>query len=386
MCDDHTTPTLDRRSLLRAGGLAAVGLGALSLGLAGSGAPAAHAATRIHGYAACTCMARSLPMIEDRLRKAGGIVRDLSGLITQGAYSGGVQASAGTHNGGGAIDVHYTTADTDEKILAWRRSGVAMWRRRPWEGPWGEHAHGIWIGCDHVSSGAANQIRAYRDGRNGLANNARDPHPNPGVISWADALRDWEGSGGGLPPEPALPDFPDPGPEIFAGVGKNPHGVILYGISDSDLGKRLAAHGFEESWYGNPVWLLVDFARSIGHIPHGSELVDRLRAAPAKDTYWVDYRQQWEAGMNGGHGSNKQLSIHSVRAIQSGLTKFGHPTLEDGVYGPATKKAVRAWQIRKRGVPSNSPAADGIVKLSDAMYLNFASHPQPGGMRTRHSL
>ncbi|MDN5725675.1 MAG: peptidoglycan-binding protein [Propionibacteriales bacterium] len=385
MCNEEHTSTLDRRGLLRLGGLAAAGAGALSLGL-GTVAPTAQAGgrTTIYGAGACDCMKRSLPMLEDRLRKAGGIVRDLSGLITQGAYSTGVAASKGTHGSGGAIDMAYSTVNTNEKVLAWRRSGVAMWPRYPSQGPWGYHGHGVWIGCPHLAGGAARQVGQYRDGGNGLG--GRDTFPRPGYITWSDALAQWSG-GGDKPPAPALPNFPDPSPEVFAGAGKNPDKVILYGISDKDLGERLRAHGFDPAWYGgNLVWLLADFARSLSHLPKGAELVGRVKDNPPNDIIWADFRQQWEAGTKGGYGSDKKVSVHSVRAIQSGLVNFGHRVVEDGMYGAQTRDAVRAWQISKRGVPANSPAASGIVNLSDAMYLNFASGPQPRGVRTRHSL
>ncbi|MGD7704647.1 hypothetical protein [Microlunatus sp. Y2014] len=93
-----------------------------------------------------------------------------------------------------------------------------MWLRSPSQGPWGFHGHGIWIGCPHVSSGAANQVTAYRNGRNGLASNARDNGPRPGVVTWSDALDAWQGGGSPKPPAPELKDFPDPGPQIFETV------------------------------------------------------------------------------------------------------------------------------------------------------------------------
>ncbi|MGH3503873.1 MAG: hypothetical protein ACRDQA_23705 [Nocardioidaceae bacterium] len=136
-------------------------------------------------------MITTLPMIEERLRAAGLITQDLSGLIFQGCWNDTVAASAGTHSGGGAIDVHPSLATT-AGLTAWRDSGVAMWRREPWEGPWGAHAHGVWIGCPHLSSGAAYQVTAYRNGRDGLAANRADRFPRPGYTTWQDALSSWE--------------------------------------------------------------------------------------------------------------------------------------------------------------------------------------------------
>ena len=154
-----------------------------------------------YGVKMCQCMIDSLPMIEERLRALGVIKKDISGLITQGAYSG-AKASAGTHNGGGAIDVSYWLVDTPEKRAAWRNSGVAMWHRRAWEGNWAQHGHGVWIGCPHLQGaagtdgkswvhGAQKQVIDYRNGLNGLVSRAKDQGPRVAVVTWRDALKAW---------------------------------------------------------------------------------------------------------------------------------------------------------------------------------------------------
>lgn len=99
-------------------------------------------------------------------------------VITQGCYNrGGVSASAGTHDGGGAIDIRtrnltYTQKLNTVKYL--RQVGFAAWLRKASEGPWVEHIHAVAIGCPDLSRGARYQVAAYKNGRNGLANNGRD--------------------------------------------------------------------------------------------------------------------------------------------------------------------------------------------------------------------
>ncbi len=105
---------------------------------------------------------------------------DLS--IMQGSYNSGVGASAGTHDGGGAVDL--AAYDHKRKVRAGREVGFAMWYRSSAEGPWSPHCHGILVGNAKLSSGAATQVTAYRNGRNGLASNAADtfgwrPSPIP---------------------------------------------------------------------------------------------------------------------------------------------------------------------------------------------------------------
>lgn len=96
--------------------------------------------------------------------------------IIQGSYNaGGVSASAGTHDGGGAVDVWgKSTSDAVKVTNAMRKVGFAAWFRTPSQGNWGYHVHAIAIGDAELSSGARNQVADYKAGRNGLANNGRD--------------------------------------------------------------------------------------------------------------------------------------------------------------------------------------------------------------------
>ena len=97
--------------------------------------------------------------------------------VVQGSYNaGGVSASAGTHDGGGALDVS-PTDHPDKVVKQLREVGFAAWHRTPDQGPWNEHIHAIAIGDREMSSGAHNQVTAYYNGRNGLANNLPDDGP-----------------------------------------------------------------------------------------------------------------------------------------------------------------------------------------------------------------
>ena len=105
--------------------------------------------------------------------------------IVQGSYHTGVGASAGTHDGGGVIDL--APWDWQRKVKVLREVGFAAWHRTPIPGVWGEHIHAILIGNAKLSSGAQTQVREYYAGQNGLANNGPDdfarPHPIP-VFHW----------------------------------------------------------------------------------------------------------------------------------------------------------------------------------------------------------
>lgn len=96
--------------------------------------------------------------------------------VIQGSYNaGGVGASAGTHDGGGAVDVNPDSFV--ETVRALREVGFAAWHRTPAQGPWVEHIHGIAIGDPELSSGAETQVHEYYIGQNGLANHWADDAP-----------------------------------------------------------------------------------------------------------------------------------------------------------------------------------------------------------------
>lgn len=101
--------------------------------------------------------------------------------IVQGSYNrGGVAASAGTHDGGGAVDFSVrglSQHQIADALITLRRVGFAAWHRLPSQGPWGEHIHAIAIGDPELSSGAHNQVAQYAGGLNGLANHREDDGP-----------------------------------------------------------------------------------------------------------------------------------------------------------------------------------------------------------------
>lgn len=95
--------------------------------------------------------------------------------VYQGSYNTGVSASAGTHDGGGAVDL--SPNDWRKKVHEGRAIGFAIWHRTEAQGDWDEHCHGIAIGDKEMSSGAHSQVIAYGDHRDGLADDAWDPFP-----------------------------------------------------------------------------------------------------------------------------------------------------------------------------------------------------------------
>lgn len=103
--------------------------------------------------------------------------------VLQGSYNGGsgrVSASAGTHDGGGAVDL--APAHADQKVRALRSVGFAAWHRPTLPDVWHEHIHCIAIKDKEMSSGAAKQVQDYYHHLNGLKGHAYDSSWRPNVI------------------------------------------------------------------------------------------------------------------------------------------------------------------------------------------------------------
>lgn len=113
----------------------------------------------------------------------------------QGSYHSGTKASAGTHDGGGAIDFKTSADGKSPKqirtmVEALRRAGFAAWHRAaPAWNP--DHIHAIAIGDRDLSSGARSQVREYFAGGDGLSGSAPDPDRAIGrpIPAWAKKFR-----------------------------------------------------------------------------------------------------------------------------------------------------------------------------------------------------
>ncbi len=108
-------------------------------------------------------------------------IADFSFVVTQGSYNkGGVAKSAGTHDGGGVVDLRardLTPARRGRAVVALRMVGFAAWLRTPAQGDWPYHIHAVAKGDRDASAEARAQIASYLKARNGLRGNGRDDGP-----------------------------------------------------------------------------------------------------------------------------------------------------------------------------------------------------------------
>ncbi|MBA3533376.1 MAG: hypothetical protein H0T73_15755 [Ardenticatenales bacterium] len=149
-----------------------------------------------------TVSMRTLAMLDNAQALYGG--RGSTRLLIQGSYAPGLDASFGTHDGGGAVDVWAVDPrdtsqlldDIPQLVHALRQSGFAAWYRPAnmlYEGMY-PHIHAIALGDAELSAGARSQIEGpegYLAGRNGLPQSdytGPDPHGGPLLCPWITEL------------------------------------------------------------------------------------------------------------------------------------------------------------------------------------------------------
>ncbi|MEV6825285.1 peptidoglycan-binding protein [Amycolatopsis sp. NPDC051102] len=114
-------------------------------------------------------------------------------VLSQGSYNpGGDPTSAGTHDGGGVVDIDVggMSADTRTAVArALRQVGFAAWIRNPAQGDWPWHIHAAAISDTDLSTQAQNQTGDYYLGFDGLAGHGPDDGPRIPIHTWEDYQR-----------------------------------------------------------------------------------------------------------------------------------------------------------------------------------------------------
>lgn len=117
--------------------------------------------------------------------------RDL--VLDQGSYNpGGDPTSAGTHDGGGVVDISVEGMDSTTRTAVartLRQVGFAAWVRNPSQGAWPWHIHAVAISDTDLSSQAQHQVGDYYLGLNGLAGGGRDDGPKVTIRTWEEYQR-----------------------------------------------------------------------------------------------------------------------------------------------------------------------------------------------------
>lgn len=108
--------------------------------------------------------------------------------LTQGSYTTGNPDSAGTHDGGGVVDIAVNSMTTTQRwqtVKALRDVGFAAWLRTPEQG-FSYHIHANAVCDTDMSAPAQRQIHDYFFGKNGLASHAADntPAAYKGTFTW----------------------------------------------------------------------------------------------------------------------------------------------------------------------------------------------------------
>lgn len=172
-------------------------------------------------------------------------------VLTQGSYNRGVGASAGTHDGGGVVDISVrgmTSAERRLAVQALRKAGFFAWLRTPEQG-FSYHIHAVAIGDRELSPAARGQHTQGFQDRNGLAGRGPDPDADP-YPTWVDAY----GRHVSLDrPQQTSEYVPYPGESWFKDEPRSP--IV------TAMGKRLVAEGCSAYEGGpGPQWTEADRA------------------------------------------------------------------------------------------------------------------------------
>ena len=113
--------------------------------------------------------------------------------VTQGSYNpGGDPDSAGTHDGGGVLDLSVRDLSGEQRtkvVRTLRTVGFAAWLRNPSQGDWPFHIHAVAISDTDQSPAAQHQVGDYYLGLNGLANKGKDDGPKVEKVTWEEYQR-----------------------------------------------------------------------------------------------------------------------------------------------------------------------------------------------------
>jgi len=127
-----------------------------------------------------------------KIAAARKLRRDCKFSVTQGSYSTDVGESAGTHAGGGALDISVKRGCGERHrsaVRALRQVGFAAWHRPYIRDVWEEHIHAIAISDPKLSGPAQEQVSDYYRGRNGLADDGLDEGPDVTKRTWEQYKR-----------------------------------------------------------------------------------------------------------------------------------------------------------------------------------------------------
>ncbi|PZG26136.1 peptidoglycan-binding protein [Spongiactinospora gelatinilytica] len=114
-------------------------------------------------------------------------------VLLQGSYNpGGDPTSAGTHDGGGVVDISVkgmNAATRTATVRALRRVGFAAWVRNPRQADWPWHIHANAINDTDLSRQAQRQVGDYYLGFNGLSGRGPDDGPKVAIRTWEEYRR-----------------------------------------------------------------------------------------------------------------------------------------------------------------------------------------------------
>jgi hypothetical protein len=267
-----------------------------------------------------TVCAHSVPKYDAWAKAVGQPVR-LAAI--NGSYSN-LAASAGTHSGGGALDIEmdgYSSALQKMTEAKGREVGLLVWLR-PWPG--NHHCHALDPDCPDLAKEARDQFESFRKGRDGLA--AQGPDTGPRTHA-AAILRAYDG----IPATPAM-----------TATG----GIYTVRAGDT-LGKIAAAFKVTvaqlASWNG---------IKDVNTISVGQKVRVTAPPAPKPKPAPSTALPTLRKGSNNATVKKLQAELLRVFFYAAPIRAGGGPITK---FGPATERVVREFQKRAK------VTVDGVV-------------------------
>lgn len=270
-----------------------------------------------------------------------------------GSYQTTTAASAGTHAGGGAIDIDtrgYTMEQRDRIERTGRQAGLQIaWERNAISGLWTWHVHAIDPDCPTLSKAAVSQVVEFGKGGDGLVGDKPDPGDRSNVTQLMF---------------------------LFVNRLKEIASVVANTTKVKFL--QQATHQKIDGVWGEQT----DIA--LRHT--GSEATRNYNGTffKSKNTWWRKKMQEsWGAYVDGVWGPNtKSSAVSTVKNIQKTL---GVPV--DGVWGPQTSAAYFEFRSKmykgtypaKFPAPDAAPSSGGGTSSGPNPYLPTGKFPYPAG-------
>lgn len=255
------------------------------------------------------------------------------GMVTQGSFSTGVAASAGTHDGDGVVDIGSTSVEAQMRNVGW-----AAWTRGNGDGM-SPHTHGVYMKATGIAPAAMGQVIDYINGGTGLGAGSASASD---LAGWGLGLGEWNFG-------PLIKDLVD---LVKTNVPERLRDLVRKKLTGEQvkIGFAEKKAAIDAMNVGTGMW--ADGLHGMGNKEHDG-IVDYITSQATS----FDSGGWWAPGTLGFNGTRRpELAVPAddLAAIADGIRghagEHGGPHIEVNFNGPTTKEAVQ--QAENSLIPS----------------------------------